>query len=92
MKTSTVAGEGRLQIVPDNYLNMADPNGNLLYQQLPILPNPSVMGQIVPALADARSRTAYSADYSSDTNSALDLFSLLQSLAALPSESSPLSS
>jgi hypothetical protein len=58
------------------------------HQQLPILPNPTVMGQIVPAIRDASSNTAYKAEYSIRTGSGLDLSSHLHSPAAIPSQSS----
>jgi hypothetical protein len=73
----------------DNCINITDPYGTLLHQQLPILPNLSVMGQIVPAAADASSSTANSAEYSSDKNPELALLSHCRSSAAPPSQSSP---
>jgi hypothetical protein len=75
----------------DSYLNLADPYETLFDEQLPMLSNPSVMGQIVPAATDASSRTAYSAEYSSDKNASLDLLSHRHSPAAsLRSQSSTL--
>jgi hypothetical protein len=75
----------------DDYLELADPCGTLLHEQLPALPNPNVIEQIVPPVTDASSRTAYSTEYSSDTNAELDLLSDLNLPAALLSQSSPFS-
>jgi hypothetical protein len=75
-----------------NYLDMAHTNGTLSYQQLPALPNPIILGKIVPAVRSGSSNTGYSAGHSNGTNSALDLSSHRQSPVALPSQSSPLPS